>query len=345
MRRVAFAALVLIIAFIVPIQVAAQSPVVRAVFFYSPTCPHCEKVIVEDMSPLAEQYGDQLRVLYVDVSTELGQSLYQSAVEALQIPENRLGVPTLVVGQRVLVGSLEIPEQFPPIIEQGLSEGGIPWPSIPGLEEILGSLEEPGAEPAPEETSNSSVIERVARDPLGNGISIAVLLGMVGALVWSGHRWQRGGLQQRERPGWYRPLMVALLLIGIGVAAYLASIEMNAVEAVCGPIGDCVAVNTSRYATLFGVLPVGLLGVFGYLAIGATWLVASAVDGEAEAVANLTLSGLTFLGFAFSIYLTFLEPFVIGATCSWCLTSALIMTALFLINLDPARRAYARLSR
>jgi uncharacterized membrane protein len=30
----------------------------------------------------------------------------------------------------------------------------------------------------------------------------------------------------------------------------------------------------------------------------------------------------------FSIYLTFLEPFVIGATCAWCLTSALIMTLL-----------------
>ena len=33
-------------------------------------------------------------------------------------------------------------------------------------------------------------------------------------------------------------------------------------------------------------------------------------------------------GMSFSIYLTFLEPFVIGATCMWCLSSAVIMLLL-----------------
>jgi uncharacterized membrane protein len=32
------------------------------------------------------------------------------------------------------------------------------------------------------------------------------------------------------------------------------------------------------------------------------------------------------VGVLFSIYLTYLEPFVIGATCAWCLTSAISMT-------------------
>lgn len=41
----------------------------------------------------------------------------------------------------------------------------------------------------------------------------------------------------------------------------------------------------------------------------------------------------------FSIYLTFLEPFVIGATCAWCLTSAILMTALLWLSITPARRA------
>ncbi|MBS3753330.1 MAG: hypothetical protein KGY46_08075 [Anaerolineales bacterium] len=36
---------------------------------------------------------------------------------------------------------------------------------------------------------------------------------------------------------------------------------------------------------------------------------------------------LTGFGTFFSMYLTFLEPFVIGATCAWCLTSFLIITA------------------
>jgi uncharacterized membrane protein len=32
------------------------------------------------------------------------------------------------------------------------------------------------------------------------------------------------------------------------------------------------------------------------------------------------------VGVLFSIYLTYLEPFVIGATCAWCITSAIAMT-------------------
>ncbi|MCK5794824.1 MAG: hypothetical protein KAH12_08950, partial [Anaerolineales bacterium] len=46
---------------------------------------------------------------------------------------------------------------------------------------------------------------------------------------------------------------------------------------------------------------------------------------------NLGLFGITLFGLLFSIYLTFLEPFVIGATCIWCLSSAVIMTILFLL--------------
>jgi uncharacterized membrane protein len=34
----------------------------------------------------------------------------------------------------------------------------------------------------------------------------------------------------------------------------------------------------------------------------------------------------------FSIYLTALEPFVIGATCAWCLSSAVIVTLLLMLS-------------
>jgi uncharacterized membrane protein len=44
-------------------------------------------------------------------------------------------------------------------------------------------------------------------------------------------------------------------------------------------------------------------------------------------------------GTLFSIYLTFLEPFVIGATCAWCLASAIIMTLLLWIIAPLGRQA------
>ena len=43
----------------------------------------------------------------------------------------------------------------------------------------------------------------------------------------------------------------------------------------------------------------------------------------------------------FSLYLTYLEPFVIRAVCIWCLTSAVIITLLLLLSIDPALQAIA----
>ncbi|MCB0120146.1 MAG: hypothetical protein KDD72_14030, partial [Anaerolineales bacterium] len=60
--------------------------------------------------------------------------------------------------------------------------------------------------------------------------------------------------------------------------------------------------------------------------------------------ANLFVFVLALLGTFFSIYLTFLEPFVIGATCAWCLTSAILMTALMLFTVRPAKAAFERIS-
>lgn len=53
-------------------------------------------VIQEDLPPLFETYGTQLEIIGVDVSNAEWAMLYQSAVSQFQIPENRLGVPTLI---------------------------------------------------------------------------------------------------------------------------------------------------------------------------------------------------------------------------------------------------------
>jgi uncharacterized membrane protein len=54
---------------------------------------------------------------------------------------------------------------------------------------------------------------------------------------------------------------------------------------------------------------------------------------------------MTAIGTIFSIYLTFLEPFVIGATCAWCLTSAIIMTILMLLTVSPAKAAFSEFTK
>ena len=317
----------------VAIAAAAQLPVVQAILFYSPTCPHCHVVMQEDLPPLLEQFGPQLEIISVDVTTNRGQQFYQQAVARFQIPENRLGVPALIVGDTLLVGSLEIPEQFPAIIEQGLESGGIPWPDIPEIETSIQDFPLFGSE----ELERISVFDRIGHDPLGNGLAILVLGGMVYSLyrVLSAYRKRRRPRKRSQRlaaaeaaftgRSWAIPV---LSVIGLGISAYLLYVTTSGTEAVCGPLGDCSTVQSSHYSELFGVLPVGLIGVVGFGAILVTWGVGKFSDSQRTASVVRLLFWLTVAGTFFSLYLTFLEPFVIGATCSWCLASAILITAL-----------------
>ena len=351
----------------VPLRVRAQSDdlVVRAILFYSPTCPHCATVIQEDLPPLFEIYGTKLEIMGIDVSQMDGTTLYQAAIDHFQIPENRLGVPTLIVGDVVLVGSLEIPDQFPVLIEYHLSQGGVDWPDIPGLSEALSTTAPaqptdhsatptlhpstplpPTTQPAPTATPGLILTdaheltwqEKFARDPEGNILSVIVLAGMLGAFVWMALSFIRvNEIPVATEASWLIPI---LCLVGFIVAGYLAYVETAQVTAVCGPVGDCNTVQQSEYAKLFGVLPVGVLGLAGYVMILLAWLLARFGHNGTETLGALALLGMTIAGTLFSAYLTFLEPFVIGATCAWCLTSAIVMTALMLLSLGPGKTAY-----
>jgi thiol-disulfide isomerase/thioredoxin len=138
--------LVLIMPLTAVAQQADRLPIVQVVLFYSPTCPHCHEVMTTVLPPLAEQYGDQLQILGVDTTKEVGSALYQAAIEHFAVAAGRRGVPTLIAGTTVLVGGGEIPAQLPGLIEAGLAAGGLGWPEIPGLMEAMPDLP-PSADP------------------------------------------------------------------------------------------------------------------------------------------------------------------------------------------------------
>jgi len=317
-----------------------KKPVVNAVLFYSPACLHCHQVLSEEMPPLFERYGEQLQLLTLDTHSNKGQELYQAAIQHFHIPPPRRGVPTLIVGTTVLVGSREIPDRFPAIIVQGLAEGGIEWPPIPGLDRWgqtriqtrNGSVASDQAMVA----TKQSLVQRFTQDPLGNGLAVGVLVGMVASILGLGY-----GFFTRSAVKSWSPWTIPLLLpIGLAVAAYLSVVEINQVEAICGPVGDCNTVQQSPYAHVFGVIPVGVLGMVGYLAIAVMWLMQSYGPRRWRHYATLGIFGLALCGTLFSLYLTFLEPFVIGATCLWCLTSAVVMTLLLWAAMAPAKKAW-----
>lgn len=357
-----------------PANALAADPITKAVLFYSPTCGHCEYVITEVLPPLVEQYGDQLKILLVDVTQPQGQQLYQNTIQQFQISDDRLGVPTLVCGKTVLVGSREIPEQFPAIIETHLAQGGVDWPAIPGLAENLpaediegnssqaaatsipttaqnggaiatATFSEPAvlqqasgdSDPAATQAGDSGIIAKFKQDPTANTLAVIVLLAMVGSGLYIVFVFLSSTPPRLPQfPAWTIPV---LSLLGLGVALYLSYVELFQADAVCGPVGNCNAVQNSPYAYVFGVIPVGVLGAVGYIAILVGWLLNSLGPVSLHKPLSLAVWGMAWIGTMFSIYLTFLEPFVIGATCMWCLTSAILMTILLWATTPAALQA------
>ncbi|XWX03694.1 vitamin K epoxide reductase family protein [Aggregatilineales bacterium SYSU G02658] len=148
------------------------------------------------------------------------------------------------------------------------------------------------------------------------------------------------GLLVITRPNWRARVGLPLAaLIGLGAAAYLSYVEVGSAEAACGLIGNCNAVQQSAYARVLGV-PVGVLGVIGYGLLLGTWLLARVSAGARQMQLEVAVLAMALGGVAFSAYLTFLEPFVIGATCAWCLLSALAMLLILWLAAPSGWRAY-----
>jgi uncharacterized membrane protein len=112
-------------------------------------------------------------------------------------------------------------------------------------------------------------------------------------------------------------------LLGAGLAGYLTYIRYTGGTVVC-TTGGCELVQGSRYSAVAGI-PVALIGLVGYVAIALSTL----VRGEAGAAIGLAL---TVVGFAFAMYLLYLQAFVIEAYCHWCLASDGVMTVLLVLG-------------
>jgi uncharacterized membrane protein len=140
--------------------------------------------------------------------------------------------------------------------------------------------------------------------------------------------------------GWYKWSIPVSVIGGLAVAGYLTFIESTGTPVMCGPTGGCDTVQSSKYAILFGVLPIGVLGLAGYLAILAGWVAWQFGPQAIKKMGVLSVWAMCIFGVLFSIYLTFLEPFVIGATCMWCISSAILMMILLLVSTPPAQQAF-----
>jgi uncharacterized membrane protein len=127
-----------------------------------------------------------------------------------------------------------------------------------------------------------------------------------------------------------RRIAILLTILGVIVSGYLSWSHLSNTQPVlCNEGGGCATVQSSRYSEIEGV-PVAILGVVGYLAILATFILEKISFPLSES-APLLAFGFSLIGVLYSAYLTYLELYVILAVCFYCVVSALIMVAIFVI--------------
>jgi uncharacterized membrane protein len=122
---------------------------------------------------------------------------------------------------------------------------------------------------------------------------------------------------------------IVLAVCGSLIAAYLAFENLQAESGVCTIAQGCAKVQQSSYGKLLGV-PVSVPGLGLYLALGTAgvvWL--KDLRGWRPLVTFFAFNG-ALVGFLFSMFLTYIEGFVLDAWCIYCIVSASLMTLLML---------------
>lgn len=129
-----------------------------------------------------------------------------------------------------------------------------------------------------------------------------------------------------------RYLIAVLALAGVVVSALALQVHYSTATEPCdiNAKWDCGIVNHSPFAEVLHV-PVAAIGILGYLAIGGF-----ALARRRRWVALLALGAL-----GFSLYLTYIEKYVLEVYCLYCVISLGIIVLITVLSLWSAIRAPA----
>lgn len=135
--------------------------------------------------------------------------------------------------------------------------------------------------------------------------------------------------ESTARPPVHRMAIAVFALFGLLIAVYMLLYKLQVIGTVACGSGSCETVQASPWAVFLGI-PVPAWGVAGYLLI----LVLAFAGLQPNLVDNKLVSALLLgsatVAFAFSVYLSAVEAFLIHAWCRWCIGSAIVATLIFL---------------
>jgi uncharacterized membrane protein len=120
-------------------------------------------------------------------------------------------------------------------------------------------------------------------------------------------------------------------IVGVGISIYMTIFKLTSNESMCLGNGGCSVVNASKYSEIYGI-PLGIVGLLGYGAIVVALLLEDRLSFFEENGVMLEF-GMGLVGVLYSIYLTYLELYVIHAICPFCVASAIAITLAFIFAL------------
>lgn len=123
--------------------------------------------------------------------------------------------------------------------------------------------------------------------------------------------------------------IIVLSFIGLLDATYLTVSHYSGAQLSCSLTTGCNTVTTSVYSEILG-FPVALLGLIFYFTV----LFASLLYFDLKKPTLLKIiAPLAAAAFLSSVYFMYIQFFVLKALCQYCILSALLSTAIFILSL------------
>ncbi|AWB10896.1 putative membrane protein [Thermodesulfobium acidiphilum] len=239
------------------------------------------------------------------------------------IKKSDVGVPFMIIGNRVLIGTDEIKKDLPDLIQDGINHGGIPFP-----ERVLHSEFSKYVDINIIENENSE----------GKPFAIFTFFFLVIVSSYSILTFKFKNLTKYAIFLKYikKFLTLVFILIGLLISIYLFHLETTNSSGVCILFSGCNTVQRSSFSHIFGIIPLALLEILLFISLFGFWINSFILKRDKIFYFDLNkiVFWITFLAVIVAIYLTILEIFIVKAACVYCLISSIIL-GLLLILFNP----------
>lgn len=138
-----------------------------------------------------------------------------------------------------------------------------------------------------------------------------------------------GNLREKSLGKWFNVSILVFSIIGFADSLYLTIKYYFNSTINCSIFEGCDLVTMSDYSAILGV-PVAIFGMIFYVSI---FIFGFLYLRSKKKGLIVSLFGLASIGFLISMWLVYVQAFILKTFCFYCLISALLSTILFILSI------------